>query len=180
MRSHYLNQCWNIVKSNLRNKLQWNLKRNSYIFIQENAFENVVCETVAILSRFQCSAPSHYLNQCWNIVKSNLRNKLQWNLKRNSYIFIQENAFENVVCETVAILSRFQRVNVSSVDLMDVRYPVMNTNQGLFTKRTGVLPLDLEVSRFGFWLFQSLWNLTDTLAAALPRCLSSFRAILLS
>ena len=34
-----------------------------------------------------------YLNQCWNIVNLNLRNKIQWNLKRNSYIFIQENAF---------------------------------------------------------------------------------------
>ena len=44
----------------------------------------------------------HYLNQCWNIVNSNLRNKLQWNLNRNSYIFIQENAFENVVCEMAA------------------------------------------------------------------------------
>ena len=29
--------------------------------------------------------PSHYLNQFWNIVNSNLRNKLQWNLKRNSW-----------------------------------------------------------------------------------------------
>ena len=26
-----------------------------------------------------------------------------WNLYRNSYIFIQENAFENVICEMVAI-----------------------------------------------------------------------------
>ena len=38
--------------------------------------------------------PSHYLNQCWKIVNSKLRNKLQWNLKWNSYIFIRENAFE--------------------------------------------------------------------------------------
>ena len=49
-------------------------------------------------------APSHYMNQCWNIVISNLRNKLQWNLKRNSYIFIQENAFENVVRKMAAIM----------------------------------------------------------------------------
>ena len=48
------------------------------------------------------TAPSHYLNQCWNIV----RNKLQWNLDRNSYIFIQENASGNIVCEKAAILSR--------------------------------------------------------------------------
>ena len=36
------------------NKLQWNLNRNSNIFIQENVFESVVCETAAILSRPQC------------------------------------------------------------------------------------------------------------------------------
>ena len=48
-------------------------------------------------------APSHYLNQCRNIVDWTLRNKLQWNFKRNSYIFIQENAFENVVWKMAAI-----------------------------------------------------------------------------
>ena len=35
----------------------------------------------------------------------------------------------------------------------------------------------LEAPRFGFKLFQSLWNLAGTSAAALPRCLSNFRAI---
>ena len=54
MPSHYLNQCWNIVDWNFRDKLQWNLKQNSYIFIQENAFENVVSSMVAILTRPQC------------------------------------------------------------------------------------------------------------------------------
>ena len=55
-------------------------------------------------------APSHYLYQCWIIVNWTLRNKLQWNLNKNSNIFIQENAFESVVCETTAILSRPQCV----------------------------------------------------------------------
>ena len=36
------------------NKLQWNFNRNSNIFIQENAFESVVCEMAAMLSRPQC------------------------------------------------------------------------------------------------------------------------------
>ena len=57
------------------------------------------------------SAASHYLNQCWNIVNWAIGNKLQWNLKQNSYIFIQENAFENVVWKMAAILSRPQYVN---------------------------------------------------------------------
>ena len=33
---------------------QWNFNKNSYIFIKENAFETVVCEVAAILSRLQC------------------------------------------------------------------------------------------------------------------------------
>ena len=37
-----------------RNKLQWNINQNSYIFIQENPFENVVWKMVAIFSCPQC------------------------------------------------------------------------------------------------------------------------------
>ena len=36
------------------NKLQWNFNRNSNIFIEENTFENVVCEMLFISSRPQC------------------------------------------------------------------------------------------------------------------------------
>ena len=36
------------------NKLQWNLKRSKCIFVQENAFQNVVCEMATILSPLQC------------------------------------------------------------------------------------------------------------------------------
>ena len=63
--SHYLNQCWNIVNWILRNKLQWNFNRNSNIFIQENALENVVCEMASILSRPQCVNPSHESKVLW-------------------------------------------------------------------------------------------------------------------
>ena len=35
-------------------ELQWNFNRNLYIFIQENAFENVVWKMAAILSLPQC------------------------------------------------------------------------------------------------------------------------------
>ena len=47
-------QRWNIVNWTLGNKLQWNLNRNSNIFIHDNALEHVVCEMAAILSRRQC------------------------------------------------------------------------------------------------------------------------------
>ena len=61
------------------------------------------------------SAPRHYLNQCWYIINWTLRNKLQWNFNWNSYIFIQENAFENLVWKMVAILSQPQCVTGLSV-----------------------------------------------------------------
>ena len=57
------------------------------------------------------STPSHYLNQCWDIINWNLRNKLQCNFNQNCNIFIQENVFENVVCKMASILSRPQCVN---------------------------------------------------------------------
>ena len=43
-----------ITNWTLRNKLQWNFNRNSNNFIQENAFEVVVCEMAAILFRPEC------------------------------------------------------------------------------------------------------------------------------
>ena len=43
----------NIVESNLRCKLQWNVKQKSYIFIK-NAFQYVVWEITDTFSRPQC------------------------------------------------------------------------------------------------------------------------------
>ena len=51
--NHYLIQCWNIVNWAPRNTLQWNL----WIFIEENAFQNVVRKIATILSRPQCGKP---------------------------------------------------------------------------------------------------------------------------
>ena len=42
-----------------------------------------------------------------------LRNKLQWNFNWISNIFIQENVFENVVCEMASISYRPQCVNIA-------------------------------------------------------------------
>ena len=41
-----------------------------------------------------------------DIFHSKLRNKFPWNRKRNSCIFIQRNALENIVCEMATCLSR--------------------------------------------------------------------------
>ena len=51
------------------------------------------------------------LNQCWMIVNWTLGDKRQWNFKQNTKFFIHENAFENIVCKMVAILSRGRWVN---------------------------------------------------------------------
>ena len=83
-----------------------------------------------------CSAPSHYLNQCWLIVNWTLRNKIQWNLNQNTKLFIHENAFENDFCEMEAIFSRgrwlknswFQNISSHNTD------PVAITKRLLFMK----------------------------------------------
>ena len=62
------------------------------------------------------SAPSHHLSQCCNIINSNLRSKIKWHLTWNSYIFIQDNAFENIACEMVAVLYRPQWVKLMPVN----------------------------------------------------------------
>ena len=53
--------------------------------------------------------------------------------------------------------------------------------QGLYSlrgrKSYRKISWSLEAARFVFRLFQSLWNLTGTLAVALPRCLLNFREI---
>ena len=48
---------------------------------------------------FACSAPSHYLNQCWLVVNRTLSTKLQWNSNQNDNILFHENACERVVCK---------------------------------------------------------------------------------
>ena len=45
---------WNIVNSTPRNTFQWNINRKSYIFIQENVFENIDWKMAAISSWPQC------------------------------------------------------------------------------------------------------------------------------
>ena len=135
--SHYLNQCWVSINWIFGDKILFNLKWNT-IYIQGKLFENGGSTITTILFPslrvnslrpsdaymrepinhhwfrqwlVASPAPSHYLNHCWNIVNRTLGDKLQWNCNRNSNIFIQENAFENVVCEMASILSRPQCVD---------------------------------------------------------------------
>ena len=82
------------------------------------------------------SAPNHYLNLCWLIVNWTLRNKLQGNSNRNTKLFISENAFENVVCEMAAILSRGRWVNKSSPinSFYGISYKMFSLTQSWFDR----------------------------------------------
>ena len=74
----------------------------------------------------------------------------------------------------------FQKQDDGSPD-HDVHVIVLSHPQGLYSLsgKTSYRKISwsLEAARFGFKLFQSLWNLAGTSAAMLPRCLSNFRAI---
>ena len=72
------------------------------------------------------TAPSHYLNQCWDIINWTLGNKHQWNLNQNSCIFIQEDAFENVIWKMVDILYRPQCVNPQVASCFNSLRPEQN------------------------------------------------------
>ena len=54
-------------------------------------------------------------------------NMFQWHLNRNAYIFIQENAFQNVVCKMAAVCLGLnvliQSQRASSVGLKPKNYP---------------------------------------------------------
>ena len=69
-------------------------------------WKQVIDIHICILNSPAYSAPSHYLNQRRVIVNWTFRNKLQWNFNQNTKFFIHENAYENIVCEMAAILSR--------------------------------------------------------------------------
>ena len=60
-------------------------------------------------------------DQFWNMVNWTLGKKLKWNLNTNLYIFIQANAFENVVWEMTAILYRPEYVDILSSGDANIR-----------------------------------------------------------
>ena len=80
-------------------------------------------------------ATSHYLTHYWNIANRTLGNKLQWNLKWNLHIFIQENQFKNVVCNMASISSRPQCVDWELLSWGNVN-PASPFTGGMLTKQT--------------------------------------------
>ena len=58
------------------------------------------------------SAPSHYLNQWWQIIILTLGTIIKLLIIQNSNVFIKENTFENIFCEMASILSWPQYVEI--------------------------------------------------------------------
>ena len=92
------------------------------------------------------SAPSNYLKQWWIIVNWTHGNKLRWICNRNSNIFIEENAFENVVCKMSAILCRCQCVNSRDFMTINTRWLMMTSSNGNIFRVTGHLCGEFTVS----------------------------------
>ena len=97
------------------------------------------------------SAPSHYLNQFWSIVNWTIGNKFQWNFNQNTKFFIHENASENIVCETVAMLSRGRWAKsghwcADAISRLSSVLVVIFPTLCLFTKFVGSTPITFPVN----------------------------------
>ena len=66
---------------------------------------------------------------CWT------GDEFQWNFNQNTTLFTEENDFENVVCETAAILSRPQYVEEVGSPFMGEIQPLLTTcvNTAIFS-----------------------------------------------
>ena len=98
-------------------------------------------------------------------------NKNQWNLNRNSNIFIQENAFEYIVWKMAAILSRPQYVNPLYAELIF-------ENAKLFLHCLWYLDIEMvqvvEIHPWGGWRF--VWP-TLSMLWLLMGCSLSYKRI---
>ena len=143
-RNHYLNKCWNIVNSNLRNKLQWNLKQNWYIFVHENACENDVWKMAANLSRHQCVKMLSYPKEEFPL-KDNMVSWLFYN--GNPYTWKDINSSYYCYIGRGTSNSRFISHNGFWLNFLVIIDPFVDEYEAL-----GALPLDFmgEISS-SYW-----------------------------
>ena len=74
------------------------------------------------------SAPSNYLNQCWNIVNWTLRHKLQWNCKGNSHIFFLQYCIYVIWYDFYNIVITVKSAWLVVIDLLTVWHLHWNAN----------------------------------------------------
>ena len=70
--------------------------------------------------------PRHYLNWCCIFVNWTPRNKFQSHFNQNTTLFINENAFENIVGEMAAILSTGRWVKNEPMRYLNIWYHIMS------------------------------------------------------
>ena len=150
-------KCTGLLKTELLHSRQWAYQQG-LLLLTHLLLGPHICVSISGQCWFgkwlvACLAPSHYLNQCWNIVNSNLGNRLEWNLMWNSYIFIQENTFENVVCEMVVIYSQPQCVN------KDKGMDKNHTHEFVWDGITHPCPkFNSGLTRYIFFTRKSIWQ----------------------
>ena len=112
------------------------------------------------------------------IVNWTIRNKLQWNFNLNSNIFIQQNAFEDIVCEMVATCLHLKMLIVGHTNLEERHDEVMTwkcfPHYWLLCKRN---PFPSQRSSDRAWMLSLLlaWTScwTNIQAACDIRCLNA-------
>ena len=119
------------AKDSVRSKLLNTLSRRSRMYVYwsgssagglfnslrpRNAY---MCQWTgpSLVQTMACCVPSHYLNQCWHIVNWTIRNKIQWNIDRNSIIqemgskISPENGDHFVSFKNVETISTLQKIS---------------------------------------------------------------------
>ena len=111
--SDYLAQCLSYPKE--QNLMECESNTTHVLITRVTHIYIYICKLISIGSNNGLSPGRRQAIILTDIVNWTLRNKLQWYFNRNSYILIQENAFENVVWKISAILSRPQFVKLSNL-----------------------------------------------------------------
>ena len=149
-RSHYLNQCWLIIcevfcpsplsTGNAQGIYRWHSLPVKKSLIQTYDHISQAAASYLIEAEWSIYASVNYtsLVQIMDFINSTLRSKLQWNFKRNAYLFIEEHRFENVVWKMANILSRPQCVKKRPIYL----YPAQSLHWHWSYSMIATLPID--------------------------------------
>ena len=168
-RSHHLNYWWLIVNGTFENKLQWALDKNANGFIQENTVESIACIMWAILFGS-------------NVVRPNIGFGLCHKMRVGSVLMVIVSARAAVIGLTSGTWQDFISFHAACPQNVTMTWASWRLKSlGLYSLsgKTSYRQISwsLEAARLDVAMVVSLWNVTGTSAAALPRYLPNFRAI---
>ena len=147
-----LSQCWNIVNLKLRNKLQSNIKRSSYIFMKEAAASlsslNVLNGTRGEAIEFECNNCDVIISTCkpdftWAVASKVLREPIDFRQQDNCCKCYECNTIENIKYR-----SAIRPAIVPPVSLLDMVIILNGTREEVIEFASGnwkeiVLPVNL-------------------------------------